>query len=163
MSFKDKMIKDIHDFYSEGSKTREGRMTKLQKYISNYFQHFKADLAKPMEHENSKVQINVSYVKEGLFAEIKIEEISLKFYRIRKSQDHIVVAGSEIIVIDGPISMKHKNTRFLGEGIFGDNVYLHTFNLDILKEHPKEIDERLDNYLKKIFGKGDVSCVNWSL
>ncbi|MFS0882550.1 hypothetical protein [Metabacillus niabensis] len=160
MSFKEIMIADIRDYYREGFKTRVGRITKLQEYISNYIQHLKADLAETLENEECKIEISVFYVKEGLFAEIKIEEICLKFHRVRKSRDHIVVTGSKIITNEYPPNMQSKNTKLLGKSwIANFYVYLSTFNLDKLEEFPQNIDERLDDYLKKTFGTGEVDCI----
>ncbi|MCM3619179.1 hypothetical protein M3936_16440 [Sutcliffiella horikoshii] len=130
MSYRDKMVIGIKEYYVEGFKTRQAAVVKLQKKISNYFEHFKADIAKELTM-GEDVIVEVNYVDEGTFVSIKIEEFKLWF--VRKSKKKIEVWGTLWIY-----------TR--------ENMYVDSVLLDELKKDEINIEEYMDSFLYKVFG-----------
>jgi hypothetical protein len=126
--YRDIFVSGIKLHYEVGFRTRTSAATKTQSEISNYLQHLKADLARELEM-GEEVIIEVSYITEGVFAKIQVNDLSLKF--IRTSLSNIEVWGDYMVMRDDYNVLSRK--------------------LETLKGNVENIEQIMDDYLEKTF------------
>lgn len=74
--FRTRFIKSLNS-YSDTINYGRGKIDTVIKFVINYLQHLKADLGEALN--NTNINIDVFYVKEGLFAEVKSVNIFYAF------------------------------------------------------------------------------------
>ncbi|MED4353617.1 hypothetical protein P9265_14970 [Schinkia azotoformans] len=95
--FREQLIQETHKLYVTSTATRLGELGETQKFIRNFFEHLKADMAEAIICSEGKVIIEVSYEKQENFVEVKIQDMVLSFTRYPRK---IEVWGHEVKGMD---------------------------------------------------------------
>ncbi|MCI1593233.1 hypothetical protein [Heyndrickxia oleronia] len=130
--YKNYFVDSIIDFYCDRSfRKKVGELTKAQNFISNYFQHLKADLAPALLIDRCKIEIKVSYVKNGEFIFMQIDNITLRFIRLNNK----IEVWSDDLIYD------EKEER----------IFTEPKKIDQIKACSENMEMRLDDILYRAF------------
>ncbi|MBU8732463.1 hypothetical protein KM915_20655 [Cytobacillus oceanisediminis] len=140
MSYRDRFVGAIKDYYQEGHKKRLSAATIAQREISLYLEHLKADLSEELKKIDKKLEINVFYIENGLFGSIRVEDAILEFYR---KPNYIEIWGNQLI------------SR--------DYVYIDNRKLIEIKGKIENLDELMDSVMIQVFTKGNFILLNGEL